>query len=702
MDDGFLNTYQRISGKSDLQSQDIYKIKRFLAYRSEMLFFYSFIDAFFKVGSNKRELWQIDFNRHSNAYLIDYFAYTIDDTLKNSKGFLHDYSTNKDAIKEDLEKIKNIFSKLCHALMHYDYTFFENLFEHQSLGLELDIALLDTLLEESKELYVDSKKNYLDDETIEILDEKELKLSTLFSFYSRIELNHPAFNKLINSMIMVDGIENPETKALFDSRSEQERAYYIDIHEYREYKDLYIEHKKLVHQKEATSNGQKQKEFNDKINEIKTQMNTLTKANSIARLEYKMRLAFGFITTHYSSFQHFRNNFSKEIKGNHYQSMTQQDIKTYLETSYDKSKKFFIKGDKKDNRGKVIKDREGNVVKIKIYHNYDIGSLKEIIGDNQSLKLIMLLFIFTPKELKGEFLGFIKKYYHDTKNISTDTKDNEEDLAEIDTSDAMRLKLLDRNITKLTVLNYALATPAKYNTKNQEFYDEGNKFSKIYKTLSISHNQEEFDKSLIVPIFRYYSHLYKLINDFEIYSLLKDNPTNQTLEAIITSKKYHEKWDNRKKEFVQADYYNFAYLIRTFSNNQEIRNLRNNISHLDFQKLIGGVEKKGLLKQRNDVIQFINRNRDFASTLGYNAINDFEMKVLQMCKRLEVNSDKSQAIKDVLAKGEAIEPNDYYILYKIKGVESINKMLLESIGVTQNEQKIIDKIHQGNALIGQS
>jgi hypothetical protein len=81
--------------------------------------------------------------------------------------------------------------------------------------------------------------------------------------------------------------------------------------------------------------------------------------------------------------------------------------------------------------------------------------------------------------------------------------------------------------------------------------------------------------------------------------------------------------------------------------------------------------------------------------LGYDAINDFRMKTVQFQTKLKEDSKKKEeTIKKMIA--EAKIPNDFYNIYKVKGVESINKHLLKIIGQTDKEWKIEGDILDGN------
>ena len=85
--------------------------------------------------------------------------------------------------------------------------------------------------------------------------------------------------------------------------------------------------------------------------------------------------------------------------------------------------------------------------------------------------------------------------------------------------------------------------------------------------------------------------------------------------------------------------------------------------------------------------------------LGYDAINDFRMKVIHLRTKMRVNSDKLQTMIDMLRRNDKT-PNDFYNVYKVKGVESINKHLLEVLAQTAEERTVERQIREGNEKYG--
>ncbi|RXJ67159.1 hypothetical protein CRV08_11245 [Halarcobacter ebronensis] len=687
--DETIEIYKRISSNSNIKSEDIYRIKRYMLFRSDMMFFYTFIDNFFYcLYKNKNEqLWNTNFKEKEN--LGKFIEFTLNDTLKNPRnGILKSYSKDLKVVQEDFVKIKDIFEKIRHALAHFDFTFIDNLLSN-NIEFDFNIKLLNIVIEDSQDLYYEAKKEFIEDEKMDILDEKDISIKKLYTFYSKIDIKKPAFNKLINSFLIKDGVENSKLKEYI--KEKYNCHYFIDIHDNKEYKKIYNEHKKLISENQnlqlnSKENGQKIKINNDRLEELKGKMNELTKANSLKRLEFKLRLAFGFIKVEYNIFKDFKNNFSEDIKKD--MNIDLEKIKSYLDTSYSNNQFFNYKVYNKKTKQKDI-DKD-------IFDDIEKETLKELVENDSLLKIILLFYIFTPKELKGEFLGFIKKFYHDTKNIDKDTKDKEEPLEQIKQEVPLKLKILEKNLTILTIFNYSISLNIEYDKNNNSFYERGNKFKKIYKDLKISHNQEEFDKSLLAPLLKYYMNLYKLLNDFEIYLLLKyknkDNLNKESLNKLIND-----------EQLKHNDHYNFTTLLSEYFNFDPKKNkkyetltiLRNSISHQKIDNLIYNLDKNKILEQRVKIVELIKEQRDIKETLKFDPINDFTMKTVQLLKSLENQSEKRDKIEEIL-KQQDLSANDFYNIYKLKGVESIKKELFIRLGKTKIEEKIQEDIAKGS------
>jgi hypothetical protein len=97
------------------------------------------------------------------------------------------------------------------------------------------------------------------------------------------------------------------------------------------------------------------------------------------------------------------------------------------------------------------------------------------------------------------------------------------------------------------------------------------------------------------------------------------------------------------------------------------------------------------LNQRKNIVEFLEKY-SMQDILFYNPLNDFTMKNIQFIKSLrnyeEKRKDKISEIFDKKKK----TPEDYFLLYKLQSIETIKYTLKETIGVTEYEKIIQEKI----------
>lgn len=694
-----IDTYKQISGFENVTSQDIYKIKRYIDFKNEMMFYFQFIEEFFAPVLNvNQNFYSFKFEEKENkTKLLNLFKYRLNDDFKNQ--ILKEYIIKDEIIKNDFIKIKNILASFRHALAHFDFDFIQKFFDDK-LDREKyninNISLIKILLEKNEEKIYEEKNNYIEDaDIISIFDNKDIELSKINKFFIKISQKKPAFNKLINSFLSKDGIENQEFKEYLKTKNYD---YFEDIHTNSKYKKIYISHKELIGKKQALEfgenpDGQKLKEFNDKLQKLKEEMNNITKENSLKRVEVKLRLAFGFIANEYDyKFKNFNENFTLDIKDTNkilkYKTSSNEKLKQYFESTFSEKSFFNYKTNFKDKKTgqTIIKDKS-------IFNLIENETLESIVNESNILQIITLLYLFIPKELQGEFVGFILKIYHHTKNISTDTKQDEVSIENTQNSFSLKLKILAKTLRGLQLFKYSLSHNTLFNKKEEFFYEKGNKWKNIYKNLQISHNLDEFDIHLVVPIIKYHINLFKLLGDFEIYALLR-YAKKENLEDKLSFLTNNLKYKN---------HYNFGTLLNKVfnidtnyknnpSNIQHIKQLRNDISHQNIKNIIDSFEKNIILSQREEIINYLKTMEDdIKQTLYYNPINDFTMKTIQYLKSLNVHSQKDEKIENI-SKKQNLVPNDYFIIYKLKAIETIKKELISSIGITKYEEKIQRKI----------
>lgn len=258
----------------------------------------------------------------------------------------------------------------------------------------------------------------------------------------------------------------------------------------------------------------------------------------------------------------------------------------------------------------------------------------------------------------------------------------------------MKLKILAKNLRGLQLFNYSLSHNTLYNTKEHFFYEKGNRWQSVYKSLEISHNQDEFDIHLVIPVIKYYINLNKLIGDFEIYALLTYADKNSITEKLS---------DITKRDDLKfRGYYNFSTLLfKTFMINtnyeqnqkstQYIKQTRNDIAHQNIENMLKAFENNEIFAQREEIVNYLQKEHKMQEILHYNPINDFTMKTVQYLKSLNIHSQKESKIADIHKK-ESLVPNDYYLIYKLKVIELLKQKVIEAIGETKDEEKIKNAI----------
>jgi hypothetical protein len=155
--------------------------------------------------------------------------------------------------------------------------------------------------------------------------------------------------------------------------------------------------------------------------------------------------------------------------------------------------------------------------------------------------------------------------------------------------------------------------------------------------------------------------------------------------------------------YKDKDNYNFRRMLQEIygltgdeDKKEKMIDIRNKIAHLDTNVLLTKplLEETELNLQRKDIIAFMEARGEMQKLLGYDAINDFRMKVIHLRTKMRVYGDKLQTMMDLLRSAKT--PNDFYNVYKVKGVESINQHLLEVLGQTAQERSIEQQIKEGN------
>lgn len=688
----------------EIDSLKIYKIKRFLNYRSNLLLYFALINNFLCIplkNENITEVWKVSrdsipLSEERLEKITDHVYNTLSKEIENRVNNLNkklnknnkeikeldknrrkinqlklsninieskiaelSQLNSKENLKMDLKKVVDIYSEFRHALMHYDYMYFENLFENRenkSLENLLDLNFFKyiKLIEEFK---VENKTNYLDgDEKLSILG-KTKNIKKLYSYYCTLCNSKSGFNKFINSFFTCDGVENLDFKKLIVENFKNEMEiirnspkkvsiseknlkrmethlellktpYFWDIHTSEIYKKLYNKRKKLVEEYNKEVNGIRSKtritNINSELLEFKQKMEEITKNNALFRLKYKLQMAYAFLMIE------FKGNL-KEFK-NKFEPTDLKKMQEYLDKK-EEYLKFKVTEDEKNifnltNLEKSLKELyEDSNKKHNLY--LDVNS------KNNLFKFYILNYLMLPIEFKGDFLGFVKKHYYSIKNVDfldesdenlTDEVFNKKLKELADDGFFHKIRLFEKNIKNYEIIKYSIST-----------HEDMKKYFELLglnvKHLEYRSNDEVgiFNKNMLLPIFKYYQNVFKLYNDIEIHGLLKLGPN---LKASIKSLEDLDGGHISYKSLIfilnkSVDKKNFDFNIsqKKIVVKNGI-NIRNNIAHLNYEKLFVSLFNNTLELNKNIryIIETSQKNGLNKVDLGMDFINDYYMK----------------------------------------------------------------------------
>lgn len=715
----------------EIDSLKIYKIKRFLNYRSNLLIYFALINDFLcaplkeegitevwklsknntplldkrlekitdyvystlskevenrvnqlekRISKNNKEIEELKVlfsHKNGNKRKIEQLE-LLNKSLKIKMSELSGYSS-KENLKQDLKKIVDIFSEFRHALMHYDYMYFENLFENRGCDnlknlLDLNFFRYTKLIEEFK---IENKTNYLDgDEELSILG-KLKNIKKLYSYYNTLCSNKSGFNKFINTFFTCDGVEDSDFKKLIVENFQNEMdaiksfskkndlskknlnrmeshfklmentPYFWDIHTSNIYKKLYNKRKNLVEDYNNEINGIKSKtritNINSELLELKKQMEEITKNNSLFRLKYKLQVAYAFLTIEF-------NGDLKEFK-NKFDPTNLEKIQEYLK----KKEEYLNFRVPKIKRGeKSIFDLgklENQLKRMQDEFNKRDSLYLDVDSKNNLFKFYILNYLLLPVEFKGDFLGFVKTHYYNIKNVDfldesdeslSDEKLNEKLKELSDDGFFHKIRLFEKNIKNYEIIKYSIS-----NHEDMKRYFE-------LLELNVKHLEYKsidevgiFNKNMLLPIFKYYQNVFKLYNDIEIHGLLKLAQNKSiNLEETLTFVK-----DEGKDGF-----FNFSNLLKII-NKKDYKNkakIRNSIAHLNLKELIVDLFKNELKLNENvrSAIEFSLDNKLNKVDLGMDFVNDYYMKKERFIfnQRRLIPSDIIDTKRDLMKK----------------------------------------------------
>lgn len=744
-------TYSKIAkcSSEDIDSIKIYKIKRYLSYRSNMLLFFSLVNDFLCEGISQKEevneLYKITYNVDENiieervSEIAKYLKNNIDIELKNYNNGIENtiikkrnsiidcekrkesctqkikkldkikdkkqiYQLEKkiqdsdkkieeynkiiiekekeilvdlaeDKIKEDVYKILELYSDLRHKLAHYEYTYFENLFENNiedsnmiTMAKLLDLNIF-KYLELSKRLRIENKTNYLDNDTKFSILGIEGTAKKYYSLYNTLCEQKNGFNTFINNFFTKDGIEDIDFKEKVDARFKDEiekleefvarkkekkknfkskelnllkeqndelgTTYIWDIHNSVKYKELYNKRKNIVEKYNQTLSGNRDKTtlrtHGIELLKIKNKMDSITKRNSIIRLKYKLQVAYAFLMKEFDgNITKFKNEFDI--------SNTEQ-YQTYGE-------EYLYYTDRKNFKIEKFQNMLETSNKVD-WLSSDI--------ENNLFKFYVLTYILLPFEFKGDFLGFVKKHYYDIKNVEFLNEDNEELTSEQlekmkDDSFFNKIRLFEKNSKKYNIFSKSFLT----NERVKEYFEKLDIRAKHYEyTGANGETKGIFNKNIIIPIFKYYQIAIKLYNDVEIAILLYlsklkgDISIDEVIDKVIKKQSINR---GKKLEFYSLDgLFGFFKLINEnpteFETNEKIPEkylnkdvtfVRNKVLHFEYENFMDNLleidcengSKFSVNTKLGKLRKFIENYFDKLKevNLDYNFFNDYYMR----------------------------------------------------------------------------
>lgn len=773
----------------EVDSIKIYKIKRFLTYRSNMLLYFASINSFLCEGikgkeNETEEIWHLKDNDVRKEKVKENFKNKLIQSTENYNSSLKNQIEEKEklsskeskkgafyrtiikklqqerikelsekSLTEDCEKIIKLYSKLRHSLMHYDYQYFENLFENKEnpeLKDKLDLHLFKSL-PLIRKMKLNNKVNYLEDGDTLFVLQKTKKAKTLYQIYDALCEQKNGFNKFINDFFVSDGEENtvfkqiinekfqsemeflgkriseseeknPKLKKKFDSMKahfhninseDTKEAYFWDIHSSSNYKTKYNERKNLVNEYTELLGSSKEKkllreeitQINRKLLKLKQEMEEITKKNSLFRLEYKMKMAFGFL------FCEFDGNISR-FK-DEFDASNQEKIIQYHKNG-EKYLTYFLKEEEKEKFN--LKKLQETIQKT--------GEENWLLPQNKNnlFKFYLLTYLLLPYELKGDFLGFVKKHYYDIKNVDFMDENQSSKIIESKEDDFYhKIRLFEKNTKKYEIVKYSIVPDEKL---KQYFKDLGidTKYLILEQKSEVSgeknkkvslKNNGMFNKTILLFVFKYYQIAFKLFNDIELYSLffLREK-SGKPLE--IFRKELESKMKDGYLNFGQLLYVVYEVLVKNKdldkilskkidyrkdkSFSPEIAYLRNFLSHLNYSKFLDNFMKINTNKSDENkevlipsikiqkMIQFIEKcNLQNQIDFDFNFVNDFYMRKEKMffIQLKQIFPDINSTEKQKKSEKEEILRKRYHLINKkneqIKDEHEAQSQLYEKI-----------------------
>ena len=136
-------------------------------------------------------------------------------------------------LQRDIENLVRTLVTFRHNLMHYNYDFFENLFDKSNPDIKFENNIIKKLnktldlnifrdLGKFKDFKEENKTNYFEDSDVFRIFGKERRAKKLYTAYNILCNRKSGFNNFINSFFISDGEENQEFKELITAHFNNE------------------------------------------------------------------------------------------------------------------------------------------------------------------------------------------------------------------------------------------------------------------------------------------------------------------------------------------------------------------------------------------------------------------------------------------------------------------------------------------------
>lgn len=599
-----------------------------------------------------------------------------DSFIETIKNFVYEESEIQEDIEKILCELTAFRHALAHYDYQLFDSLYRNPFEMNtdkvpSIFKQLNDLKLFSLLQLLPVAKMAQKHPYIDKDDYIYIMEQMIPLRECAYLYDLMGAQKEGFKATINDFFCLDGVTNPNVQTLIKDSIETEidalekitknpskkinmaditnrlevlnnrlnhnsspdscddndtpLFYYEDIHCSREYKDIYNDHKelKLKLNKALVNNNPDNININDcnqKLHEYNTQMLALTKENAKIRLEARVRLAFGLIYSNYNwNIPSFKEQFNCAI--DKFNTSIQSEIKeSYtLYTNADQKrtplKKYFecsimSRKTKVNNKDRYfhIKDITNNFNNI----NSSEMNLFNTNSQNNLFKFYTLIALFLPKEFKGDFLGFAKKHYYDSKNIvdyhELNLQGKESEFEKHDTF-FHHIRLFSKQIKSYDLFKYTFDQVIDQDTLKPLIENAVNYMtthnrintltSKQMQVLNTFISEQHLPIQMVKPLMSFYKLIGHLSNQFEMRLLIQYAKKNNiiSLHDAFNSIKKPEKPLLFKplieKIYVDVykdniDYPQFTIGEKKFLNHYapKLVNTRNTVMHMKLKELL--------------------------------------------------------------------------------------------------------------------